>query len=193
MCLPITGQIHHVPTSKLTGAKMQVQGCSGLLHTQRDLELCFGWQPSPNMGEDMVEQGTTATRLPLQSSAILLGSCVVTGRAMAQLASEAEKSPWILHLLLAAVWVLWMQGEQDNIALCSLLLAVQLPCYTHPMLQPSWCLRNVLENHKTLSHKGRHQKSRWWDSTKSFISETWVTSLWKWREKGLSTDVKEPS
>lgn len=42
---------------------------SGLSHTQRDLELCFGWQPPLNTGEDVVEHGATTTRLPLQSSA----------------------------------------------------------------------------------------------------------------------------
>lgn len=40
---------------------------SGLLHRQQDPELCFGpsRRPSLDTVEDMVEQGTTPTRLPL--------------------------------------------------------------------------------------------------------------------------------
>lgn len=68
---------------------------------------------------------------------------------------------------------------------------MQMPCYIHPMLQPSCWLRNALGNHKTRRHKGRQQKSRWWDSTKSFILERWVTLLWKWREQGVSAGEED--
>ena len=69
---------------------------SGLLHTQQDLELCFGlsWLLSVDMVEGMVKWGTTAARLPLVEFKHHIRQLCAHSKAMAQLASQAEKSPW---------------------------------------------------------------------------------------------------
>lgn len=163
---------------------------SGLLHTQQDLELCFGptQQPSLNTVEGMVQWGTIPARLPLvEFSRPVLQLCGHKQSHGTAGLRGRKNLPGLLHLPISTVSVeqccllpqllpqaAWMQGE-PCIALYSLLLAIQPPHCSHPALQPSCPLRNALENHKTLRHKGRHQKSRRWDSTKSFILERWVT------------------
>lgn len=69
---------------------------SGLLHIQQDLELCFGLsqQLSLDTVEGMVEWGTTPARLLLAEFSHPIRQLCGHSRAMAQLASEAEKSPW---------------------------------------------------------------------------------------------------